>query len=446
MWDQIVGLIESPTPETRLQGWTFLRRESLRGLGEPEAEHLLSLENALREEEDEDIWKQAISVLALLGAFRPDARVALPASPVPSPVHKTRSLLEWLWQPFHKPSVVFGLLDPKRRQRDELAKITLGRFLSFHEFPHTDFELVHLDDPCLGQLVLGENYEVVCLIGRPSLYEDENVLRWMAADLRFGFPTGRRPENLPPGKLDPRYHNITERNGTKKRHAASEKDGRRVDYGLVQRYAVSNGDRDIIVVVIAGASSLGTLAAVQWATTSLRQPICPDAGPLPAPDKIVVDSRLEALIEVHADATPYTREWKPDHVEVKGLFVDGARWVHKRKAWCVDAPRRITVVVDPRDRTKVRQIRLDGKAAPLRRSSQVGKLLIAVGRQAAESPDHTIDPDRLGKDTTIWNDGEAKKEDVVRNDLSLLKIRYLGDALEIGGRIVLHADFEEVAE
>lgn len=48
-----------------------------------------------------------------------------------------------------------------------------------------------------------------------------------------------------------------------------EQDGVRTDFAVVQRYPVELGTRHVVVVIVAGASSLGTSVAAQWAAYDL---------------------------------------------------------------------------------------------------------------------------------------------------------------------------------
>jgi hypothetical protein len=434
----------------RLEGWEMLRRGWQTRAFVPRPEHFVKLGQSVWNERAPEVWRCAVGTLSVLGAQAALETCTPPmnASAAGGDTSIEPTLADWLWAPFTGPSAAFGLLDPKHRQRDELAKIVLARHLAFGQFPQTTLHLVHLGDPKLGELLYDQRYGAVCLIGRLSLYGDEAMQRWTNPEARFAFPAYRRPEELPGGSLDRSYHYILDRNNggngraglpafsARGRYVTREDRGRRTDYGLVQRYLVHDGVRALVVVTCAGASSLGTLAAVQWAAVDLLRPVHQGGDLLPAPAWADFDTHLEALLEVTADVTPYNWEWKPSQTKLLRLSLDRAFWSQEKHGWAVEAPGRITVVRAAGEEV-VTDILFDSKQAPLRKNSRMFRLLGSVCLQAAASPGRTVDLGDLRQDAGVWGAEGTVTEKTVRRHLTQLKFRYLGEALEVGRSVVL---------
>jgi hypothetical protein len=441
MWEIIEARLGDPNPAVRQEGWEMLRRGWLTREFVPLPEHFVKLGQSVWNEPAPNVWRCAVGTLSVLGA-QAALEHAGPHPVVSGDTGGEPTLADWLWAPFRGPSAAFGLLDPKHRQRDELAKIVLGRHLAFRDFPQTTFHLVHLGDPKLGELLYDQRYGAVCLIGRPSLYGDEATQRWTNPEARFVFPTYQRPDALPGGSLDRNYHYILDRSGGSNggragKYFTREEKGKRTDYGLVQRYLVHDGVRDLVVVACAGASSLGTLAAVQWAAVDLLRPIHQGGGLLPAPGWADFDTHLEAMLEVTADVTDFNWEWKPSQMKVLRLSLDRAFWSQEKHGWAVEAPGRITVVRAADDPDQVAEILFDNKQAPLRKNSRMFRLLGSLCLQAAVSSSRTVDLGELRQAAGVWGEEGSVPEKTVRRHLTQLKFRYLGEALEMGRNIVL---------
>jgi hypothetical protein len=446
MWEMIEARLGDANPAVRLEGWEMLRRGWQTRAFVPQQEHFVKLGQSVWGERVPDVWRCAVGTLSVLGARAAFEKMA------PAPDHsgaggdtnEEPTLADWLWAPFKGPSAAFGLLDPKHRQRDELAKLVLARHLAFTDFPQATFHLVHLGDPKLGELLYDQRYGAVCLIGRLSLYGDEALQRWTNPEARFAFPAYQRPEEQPGGTLDRNYHYILDRNnggnggGRAGRYITREDKGKRTDYGLVQRYLVHDGVRDLVVVTCAGASSLGTLAAVQWAAVDLLRPLHQGGDLLPAPGWADFDTHLEALLEVTADVTDYNWEWKPSQMKVLRLSLDRAFWSQEKHGWAVEAPGRITVVRVVGEPAAVADILFDNKQAPLRKNSRMFRLLGSLCLRAAASSSRAVDLGELRQDAGVWGEEGTVPERTVRRHLTQLKFRYLGEALEMGRTIVLH--------
>ncbi len=446
-WDEIEDGLNDPNPKRRLEAWGVLHQAWCKGELCLQRSQLATLDRCLLKEPDDEVRRRAYHFMIFYGASRTGPETETPAgAPVGVNGEKrggARLLADWLWEPFKKPSAVFGLLDPNH-PRDDEAKILLARSMGFQEYPKTEIHLVHLGDSKLGELLCAQHCQAVCLIGRLSLYGDEALSRWSNPEPRFRFPPGPRPEDLEGGMLSDHYHYISDLNYPPRKYATKQADGCRTDYGLVQRYTINAGTHDVVVVTCAGASSLGTLAATRWAAVDLRHPIRVGGHPMPAPASANDDSHLEVLLEVTAEGTACTWAWKPNQVKLLGVYLDQMYWSADKRDWQAKPPRRITIVVDSRDRGRASAILFDRKEAGLRKGTQMFRLLAGMCLRGYDPRTGEVDVDRMGRDALIWDDGKLMTGAQVRRHLSTLKYHYLGEALEFDGRekIKLKAEVE----
>jgi len=108
------------------------------------------------------------------------------------------------------------------------------------------------------------------------------------------------------------------------RYNTVEQGANRHDYAIVQRFTIRFGGRDVVVLVIAGASGLGTIGAARWIasfdwTRKSREGFARKAG-LETLDR---STRFEALLEFRARAQARTTlESTP---VVKSLFLHRSR-------------------------------------------------------------------------------------------------------------------------
>jgi hypothetical protein len=433
MWDDIREKLNSRNASLRRTGWYRLLRESTKDQFALSAAQIKQLHECRWKEDDMEVWRAAVNVMLELPLHNrsKDAETS-----------PWDSLGNWLWDPFKDPSLVFRVLDPRSRRRDEDAVILLARHLSRREFPHTEFLRIPLDKPLWGEVLENRPCQALCIVGRLGLFGDHAVQFWSKKDTRFRFISEHRPDGLPWGKVDPRFHCICERisasgeEGYSPAYPTTEQNGQRTDYGLVQRYEVLYKTKKVCVVVCAGASSLGTFAAVQWAADqSVGRHL--NEALIPLPERVRADSTLEALLEVTADLSPSANSWQPLHLRLVKLCVDGSVWSEEERDWRRRSPEEITLVYNPSDPEKAVMVLFDGERTGLHGNSQMFRLLVEVCQLARETPTGNVDMAQLEKNDTIWDAAVTSKQ--VRQRLYALKRQYLGDALLLDGTIRLCA-------
>jgi len=433
-------LINSSQVPTRIEGWRKLRADSAVLRPIVTRQFIDALLELLAEEEFETVQHEAH--LALIALQNVPSEVSAPAPPQVSQASPAvdQSLLKWLWDPFARESIVLSTTSCDYRRRDEAAGIYLGRQLCHHQFSKTKFSQIPVYAESWQEKFIDSQYKAVCLLGRLGLYGECAVKNLAYPQGRFYFLTHKRPAGTTT-ELDEQFHCLVERTDPHKKeyYRTLEKDGVRTDYALVQRYTVRVNSRSIVVVLCAGASSLGTLAAARWATFDLGQSV--DHRPrklIPAPDKISSDSCLEALLEVRADVT--TDAWNIKEIKPLKLFVDDKPWSFQQQAWQERNIRMITIIMGDKG---AKEIQFDGKTPNLQNDKSYFKMLVALALQIKE--DGKIDLVALGKNKSIWG-GKQKSKTKVLESLRHLKTRYLKDALATSPAVMLLADIEFVEE
>jgi hypothetical protein len=438
MWKKFESQLGGANVQIRLEGWSELYSACLSNEFIPKREDVLALNRLLLREEHRDVAALAARVMAAIAALlaaRPAASSGLGNQNQPG------ALGHWLWQPFLGCSVVFLPLDPDNHRRDESAAIILARHLSSQGFPNTDFQPIILGGPGLDRFLLARPYEAFCLIGRPGLYGAELSPLWSNDRTRFRFPVQDRPRGLPIGTLDQDYHCIAEQvGGRRKLHHTREQSGRRTDFGLVQRCIVNHdGMRNRVVVVCAGATSLGTMAAVRWAASEVLRPVCLGGDPIPAPGQTGDDSLMEVLLQVSGEKQSLSWSWEPSQVQVLRLCVDGKVWCSEDRDWHTAGPDSITVVRDRNNPEQVLEVLFDDRPAPLKKESQIFRLLGSACLQVGSGEGKVVDTDALIRQAWIWGATAPTAAEVHRH-FTILRSRYLHDALTVSrSEIVLHA-------
>lgn len=440
----VLGMIKSKDADARREGWELLRDRAQEFRRALSIDDQLSLPGIAFTEQIKEVALPAWVAMAKL-ALCPSGTatgVAIPAEPENLPgLPEPEFLSQWLWQLFRQPSAVLAVTATKYRRRDEGALCFLGRRLSFVEYPRTEFPQISLEKPELAPVLFSKGYRAFCVVGRLGLFGREALERLGDGDLRFGFDAPCRPKGLPPGELDPDYHCVFEKldNGDRKSHPTVEANDIRTDYAVVQRYEVGLGAQRSAVVIVAGASSLGTMAAARWAAYDLFQPTdATGGGPIKVPNGITPQSRMEALLRVRAKVT--TSAWENLEIRLLKLSVDGAYWCAKEREWREPTIQVITLV---RENGEPLEILFDNQPSNVNRGSQIFRLLVAVVEQKVRRRRAELDITELAADDAIWDRPNPPKESVHAH-LRTLRFRHLKRALDMRGTPRLLPEVREV--
>lgn len=440
--EQALRKISSDNTEEHREGWREIHDHSAgfrKSLNDAQMLYLLNLSFT---EGDSATFRLALKAMLALAMFPAGviARSERPTWPEGSLEQNVPEALEllphWLWKPFYQPSAVLAVTATNFRRRDEDALLWLGRRLSFAKYPHTEFPHIALENPDLAGVLFSQRYQTFCIVGRLGLFGQKALEQFGNDDLRFGFDVHCRPEGRAPNELDKRYHCVFERveDGKRRFHRTKEEDGIRTDFAVVQRYQVELGTQHVVVVIVAGASSLGTAAGARWAAYDLFQPTDTiDSRPIEVPPRITPRSRMEALLCVRAKVT--TRAWDHPEIELRKLSVDGVSWSLKDQKWH-EAPIRLITVI--REGGQPTQILFDGQPSRLERGKQMFRLMVALVEQKQRSGDAELDISALVANDEIWEKPNPT-EKYVRAQLRLLRTRYLQEALDMRGTLKLRA-------
>jgi hypothetical protein len=214
--------------------------------------------------------------------------------------------------------------------RDVQALVYLARHLSTERYGKTDVHHVSLHNPDWAEVEL-DRADAVCFIGRPSMFQGCKLVDSFPDDLRFAIERG-------PSDRSSHFHHVRQNRTSAGPlpHVPEQNSSHRHDFAVVQRFPITFGGRIMTVLVIAGATSLGTVGAADWVTRKGMhgRERSKDAR-LAGLDAIDLSTRMEALLEVtgavHAPAHP----WKPA-CELRSLFFNHSQNVLK-------PPRRITM-------------------------------------------------------------------------------------------------------
>jgi hypothetical protein len=436
--------ITSDNPERRCEGWVELRQHSAAYRARLNDDQALYLLANFETEPDPKVRQAAVNALLAMALIStdetpPPKKPDVPPGTVEPGVTESGELLGgWLWEPFRKPSMVLGLTAANYRRRDEGALLWLGRRLSFVAYPDANFSLVNVENPELDRVLFDKNFDAFCLVGRLGLFGKKALKRLGDDDLRFGFDRHQRPENCPAAGLHPEFHRIFERTeGSRpKYYRTKQEDGTRTDYAVVQRYRVKLSGRYVVIVIIAGASSLGTFAASQWVARDLfRATDTMNNKAIEAPSDITPSSRLEVLLRVTAKMT--TSAWEYPEIEIEKLRVEDPCWSLEDQQWREVPIKNLTVIYE---NDKPTQILFDGRPSRLDPGGQAFRLTVAIAEQveANSRRQGELDIAALAANPAIWNNPNPD-EPYVRQQLRLLKARYLKDALSMGKEVRLHA-------
>jgi len=424
----VVSRIESPDPRRRHEGYTTLEHDAEFLHGRIPKEWVPRLLKAFFNEADVELRELAlramltVSLMPPLAASAPDTNETSadrPTSGVAKPRGGSRSaaakkcLGQWLFEPFLQKSAVISVYDAEKFRRDEPAEVYLGRRLAFDWNRATEFIHFSASSPRAHLLLPNQSFKAVCVVGRPGLFGEQWFLplirypsipggdQGASEALRFGFDVHRRSPDVPHNQIDPAYHHLVERKGDESielRHTEDDGHSRR-DYGLVQRYSVEIGGQSTVIVVIAGASSLGTLGAARWATQTIFPNLDDsesDATAIPMPDLKRLGARLEALVQVNADSTQGA--WESPNVELLNLSIDAESWSPADRRWLPTAPDEVTLVYREK---KLARILFDRRAHAFGNLSKMFALTRALA-EAAEQGRSTWSLDDLRADNGAW--------------------------------------------
>lgn len=333
--------------------------------------------------------------------------------------------------------------------RDVQPLIKLARVLHEDAFGNTAFHLVPLRNPDWARVGLA-GLTAVCFIGRPSMFVGCDLLKQLPQDRHFKLPEDSgtwRSQPLSHKTADEFHHVIQQRS-----HAdgllfkamahrdAQEMEIQRTDYAVVQRFLVRYGGHDTTVLILAGATSLGTVAAAEFLTSrsavnsDLRSRITAAGKNLKAETRVEILLKAEAA--VHAPPLP----WEVEYTEEK-LFVDDTDVLR----------RKVTVSIGPSSGHQIPYILLNGDKVSL--PPKARELLLAICRVAKRDKTDTVDLRKL-RDKNVWRMKHipftsASDEQVARAIRDSLKKKWLRDAVTFereDGYPVLKLRFEIIAE
>ncbi|MGB9032305.1 MAG: hypothetical protein WCC27_19425 [Acidobacteriaceae bacterium] len=335
-------LLQAGDAETKKKYWRSLpaRHEAQRFT----RAEVRTLEDLALAEKEQDLARCATlslaAVYAIGGVVAGEKQAENPAE----------TLADWLFEPFREEagvgdhvSLVLSVCD-EHHLRDVQAQVEIARLLPSERYPHTRFRHVPEKQPDWSGLGQARG---VCFIGRPQMFENCKIIEHFPKDLRFSIVP---PES---GKKED-FHCVVQNRpeaGLFRYNTVEEEGSHRHDYAIVQRFTIKFGGRDVIVLVIAGGSSLGTLGAARWIsnykwTRKTRDRFARVAG-LGTIDR---ETRFEALIEVTARVHKPARPWDPPYPLEKSLFLQKSRNLLK-------APARVTLGIEKEQLAQVEEVR-----------------------------------------------------------------------------------------
>jgi hypothetical protein len=333
--------LQASDAETKKKNWRSLpARHEVQRFSQ---EEIWTLQDLAVAEKDQELARYATfsiaAVYAIGGVAGGEKQTEKPAE----------TLADWLFEPFREDaragnhlSLVLSVCH-EHYLRDVQAQVEIARLLPLGQYRHTEFRHVpekHPDWSGLGQA------PGVCFIGRPLMFQNCKLLEHFPKDLRFSIVP---PES---GKKED-FHCVAQNRpnaGPFRYNTVEEEGAHRHDYAIIQRFTIKFGGRDVVVLVIAGGSSLGTLGAARWISSygwsrATRDRFARIAG-LGTLDR---GTRFEALIEVTARVHKPARPWDPKFLE-KSLFLNKSRNLLK-------APSRVTLGIEKEHLTHVEQVR-----------------------------------------------------------------------------------------
>jgi hypothetical protein len=348
-----------------------------------------------------------------------------------------RELLHsWLIQPFSDPKrnpAVIAICaeghDKDARPQSEVAK-----YLTLLQDRVVDSPQVALRNPSWEHVHLDRRSAFI-FIGRPPMFDNCDPLEGMPSDLRFGFPKDRALRYIHK-PLSDKFHYIRQDRGRAKEkcHQAVDRSvGRRVfrtDYAVVQRFTLKYGkEGQAIVGVVAGASSVGTLAGAQWLTELelggvTLEYVKEKTGLTPA-----ASSRFEALLEITAEVHNPPRPWEPS-VSARKIFLNDSTNIINEK------PEIVTLGLEAPGSSRVDYILIDDDDVRVKEEPYglLAAMLLMMKRQRGE-----LQLDQLLLHKSVQEGDYPFPKDRVSDSLlnyvrEHIKHRILRDALWVGSK------------
>ncbi len=277
--------------------------------------------------------------------------------------------------------------------RDVQALVAIARHFPSDRYPHTVFRHVALHSPDWDDVGLLRT-DAICFIGRPSLFKECRIIDHFPRDLRFFIEPPDGDEAEPFSRVcqnRPRAGRLI--------YPTHQDAMRRHDQAIVQRFVITMSGQKVVVVVIAGGTSLGTLAAAEWITTfrwgeERRNEYARVAGL----ETIDWTTRVEALLSVSARVHTPARPWRTQ-VEEKCLFLNKSRNLLK-------VPSRIAVATDSgtlQTADDVRYLLFDDDEVEFGGVDYTAAVAVCVKYCLDGRPDMSIMD--LRDDTRLWPNG-----------------------------------------
>ena len=270
------------------------------------------------------------------------------------------SSADWFFQPFgrHKSgpglSAVVGICD-HHHIRDVQALLTLSRYMSKECFPDTRFNQIPLHNPGWAHVELNR-LNAICFVGRPGMFQHCPLLDTLPSTLHFSLPPDSatwRSKPVTPESAQAFHCVRQDRIGARPLfYYAKDEPDRRRDYAIVQRFRSRFGGRRVTVIIVAGATSLGTTGAAEWVTSEEFSQAITDASNQVLRRGLHDDTQMEALLEVTATIPPTAAPWQIETIKPVRLFLnDSCNALHPPRALsiCVHNGKPFRVFLDGDD-------------------------------------------------------------------------------------------------
>ena len=321
------------------------------------------------------------------------------------------SLQSWLLEPFrpanrggssgtNEPTSAVVAVCDHEHIRDVQPLVKIARVLHEDAYWNTTFHHIPLNNPDWTRVGVTE-LSAICFIGRPSMFVGCDLLDELPTNRHFNLPVDDetwRGKPLTPESAR-RFHHIIQQRPTAGRFLFETKEDKahRVDYAVVQRFVLRRGSRKTVVLILAGATSLGTVGAANWLTSrapanfNIRKCIA-EAG-----RELRDETGVEVLLKVKANVHTPARPWEVSECVEEKLFVNDSLNV-------LSLPKVVTIgpkgVSDPRDM----YVLLDDDEVTL--SGATRDTLIAICQKAHRDKTKSIDWKLLQEDHRVWPNGQ----------------------------------------